>query len=447
MADDGTLKKPAKDFTAQCDALLPETESIAKKGDLRDAIDKLALLEKQTRTSGDLASTSRILVHIVNLCASTGQWDTLGEQVVVLSKKHGQLKQAITRMVQEAMTYLDKAPDASTRLALINTLVSVTEGKIFVEVERARLTRLLAKDKEETGDVAGASDILQELQVETFGSMERREKTDFLLEQVRLCIAKEDYTKAQIISKKINIRYFKESNTSDLKLRYYDLMIQYAMHSESFLEVCRYYWEVYNTEEVKKDEEKLKEVLQNMVIFVVLAKHDNEQSDLLHRIFLDSNLRHLPRYKELIRSFTTVEIMRWPKVREVYGPTLRGTPVFTVESPGGMKRWGELQKRVVEHNLRVVARFYTRIQISRLSQLLDLEADEAEETLCRLVVDGSIWARVDRLTGIITFQKKQDATELLNQWSGDIDSLISKVETVTHLINKEEMVHRISTYV
>lgn len=90
--------------------------------------------------------------------------------------------------------------------------------------------------------------------------MERREKTDFLLEQVRLCLAKEDYTKAQIIAKKINIRYFKEAETSDLKLRYYNLMIQYALHAESFLEVCRYYWEVYNTEEVKKDDEKLKEV-------------------------------------------------------------------------------------------------------------------------------------------------------------------------------------------
>lgn len=184
-----------------------------------------------------------------------------------------------------------------------------------------------------------------------------------------------------------------------------------------------------------------------MVIFVVLAKQDNEQSDLLHRISQDSNLRHLPRYKELIRSFTTVEIMRWPKVREVYEPTLRGTPTFTIETPGGKKRWGELQKRVIEHNLRVVAQFYTRIRISRLSQLLDLDAEEAEETLCRLVVDGSVWARVDRLTGIITFRKKQDATEFLNQWSGDIDTLISKVEKVTHLINKEEMVHRISTYV
>ncbi len=37
--------------------------------------------------------------------------------------------------------------------------------KIFVEVERARLTRVLSKLKEDKGLVTEAADILQELQV------------------------------------------------------------------------------------------------------------------------------------------------------------------------------------------------------------------------------------------------------------------------------------------
>lgn len=41
--------------------------------------------------------------------------------------------------------------------------------------------------------------------------MEKREKTDFILEQMRLCLLKRDYVRANIISKKINIRYFKET--------------------------------------------------------------------------------------------------------------------------------------------------------------------------------------------------------------------------------------------
>ena len=51
-------------------------------------------------------------------------------------------------------------------------------------------------------------------QVETFGSMERDEKVRFILEQMRLCLAKRDYVRTQIISKKISTKFF--FNESDL---------------------------------------------------------------------------------------------------------------------------------------------------------------------------------------------------------------------------------------
>jgi 26S proteasome regulatory subunit N5 len=68
-------------------------------------------------------------------------------------------------MIQEAMTYIDKTPDQATKLELIDTLRTVTDGKIFVEVERARVTRILAKIKEDDGKVAEAADVLHDLQV------------------------------------------------------------------------------------------------------------------------------------------------------------------------------------------------------------------------------------------------------------------------------------------
>ena len=49
-------------------------------------------------------------------------------------------------------------------------------GKIYVENERARLTHRLAKIKEEEGENQEATKLMQDLQVETYGSMERREK-------------------------------------------------------------------------------------------------------------------------------------------------------------------------------------------------------------------------------------------------------------------------------
>ncbi|CAF4568730.1 unnamed protein product, partial [Rotaria magnacalcarata] len=58
------------------------------------------------------------------------------------------------------------------------------------ENERARLTKKLADIYEGQGKTKEAAEILQELQVETYGTMDRREKLEFLLEQMRLCLAK-----------------------------------------------------------------------------------------------------------------------------------------------------------------------------------------------------------------------------------------------------------------
>lgn len=44
------------------------------------------------------------------------------------------------------------------------------------------------------------------------------------------------------------------NHSQDLKLRYYDLMIQLALQEDAYLEACSAYQEVWDTEEVKKDE-------------------------------------------------------------------------------------------------------------------------------------------------------------------------------------------------
>jgi len=83
------------------------------------------------------------------------------------------------------------------------------------------LTHILAQMKESEGEIFEAANILQELQVETYGSMEKREKVELILEQMRLCLAKKDYIRTQIISKKVSVRFFEEKDTHALKLKFY----------------------------------------------------------------------------------------------------------------------------------------------------------------------------------------------------------------------------------
>lgn len=157
-------------------------------------------------------------------------------------------------------------------------------------MERARVTRILSDIKKSQGDIKSATDILCELQVETFGSMTRREKTEFILEQVDLCIAKGDWTQAKILSRKISTRYFarkpkktpeqvekenkeaeeqeknrsaddpppeKADDVTDLKLRYYEQQVILANHENQYLEVCKHYRQVLDTESVEENPEQL----------------------------------------------------------------------------------------------------------------------------------------------------------------------------------------------
>lgn len=57
-------------------------------------------------------------------------------------------------------------------------------------------------------------------QVETYGSMDRHEKVEFLLEQIRLCLAKKDYIRTQIISKKISVKFFENNQEQVWRLEY-----------------------------------------------------------------------------------------------------------------------------------------------------------------------------------------------------------------------------------
>lgn len=452
--DTGRIVKMEVDYSSTCDQKIPECIKIAKNGDLRGALDCLLTLEKQTRTGADAPSTARVLVAVAQICKEAGDWNMLCEHVIILSKRRSQLKQAIGKMVQECCTYVNEhektktvMPDITTFLKVIETLRQVTEGKIYVEVERARLTLILAKYKESTGDIAAAAETILELQVETYGSMDKREKVEMILEQMRLCLLNKDFIRTQIISKKVSSKFFEDESTKDLKLKYYQLMFQLDQHEGAHLAACKHYRAVLNAQET---DENRKIALKNSILYLILAPHDNEQSDLMHRVLLEKELDEIPIFKELLRLFVNPELIKWAGFCNLYQQKLCGNPatdsyneVFDPKrNQKAEQLWKELQTRVVEHNIRVMARYYTRITLVRMSELLDLSPSESETALSTLVVSGTVHAKTDRPAGVIYFTRSKDPNDILNDWANHLSSLMQLVNKTTHLINKEECVHK-----
>jgi 26S proteasome regulatory subunit N5 len=126
--------------------------------------------------------------------------------------------------------------------------------------------------------------------------MERREKAEFLLEQMRLCLDKQDYVRAELVSNKISKKMMAELEFQvlchfclfslfsfvffslfskmfftvfvidcflffqDLKVRWENLQIRLFLPSSRYLDICKCYRSIYDTPSILADPAKWKEV-------------------------------------------------------------------------------------------------------------------------------------------------------------------------------------------
>lgn len=434
--------KATEDFSKEAEEVLAKATTQHKAGRTEEAVEEILAVEKKARQACDGISCSKLIKGIVNIYhdSSPPNWAKINEYTVLLTKKRGQLKVAITDLVHLCASWIEGL-EKDIKLELIKTLMTVTEGKIFVEVEKARLTKILADIKEKDGDLEEATNLIQEVQVETFSAMERREKAEYILNQMRLVLLKKDWVRTQIISKKINTKLLEADDFQDLKVQYYEYMIKYYIHEEQNLDVAKCYSKIYDTKLTQDDEAKWKDALTNHTIFLLLAPYDNEQKDLLHKLdtIESKKMEKVPYFLKLVKDFLRNEIIPWPLPYEkevINHPTFKDTP-----HEGGEARWKLMKKRCVQHNIKTISEYYNRIQTKRLSELVHLTEKEAEAELSELVCAKFLAAKIDRPAGIIKFGRKLEPVDRLNDWSSSISKMLDLVENSCHLIQKEQMVH------
>jgi 26S proteasome regulatory subunit N5 len=413
-------------------------------------------------------------------------------------------------MVQKAMTFVEKLPTKSEQLELIAALRSVTSSHIHVEVERARVTRMLSKMQEDEGKINEASETLQEVQVETYGSLEKKEKADLILEQMRLCMRQRDFVRMGIIANKITKKVLDEEGLEPLKLRYLALMALLSHAKHDAMELGKGAFSVLETRGIKEDPLKWQPALASACVYAALSYWDNHTNDFVHRLLNDARLADsLPAQYALLKMLTTDEIIPWP-LPEPHGSVIHSHEAFKLDpnrvgAPGGpgseltpgavgsvggaqedsamsiesssktngvnsvaggiltnfglkpagaliskvvLKEdegrsmwWDILTKRVVQHNIRVIAKSYSRCTFSRLAQILALDAPTTEAMVSELVSNGSIYAKIDRPAGIVVFARPRPATEVLSDWATDLNQILSLLDNTTHLISKEVTTH------
>ncbi|EFO92338.1 hypothetical protein CRE_11090 [Caenorhabditis remanei] len=404
--------KREADYTKRVDEAVLKAKDLAQK-DVEAAVGSLKDIEKLTRIDADMKSNTRVVQYMVRLfvkifqinflffqaklCFEGQKWDLLMETIMTLSTKRRLIQIAIAEMVRDAVAMIEKMPSEELKMKLIETLRTVTAGKIYVEVEHARLTLMVVKKLEAEGKLDEAATMLLELQVETYGLMEMKEKVLYLLEQMRYSLVRNDYARATIISENIilnNIEFFNNSETEDvqdLKLKYYELMIRFGLHGGNYLDVCRHHLEIYETKKIKEDSVKATYHLCSAVVYCLLAPHTNEQWDLLNRIAIQRELE--TDYKDILNLFINQKLISFKRdIVAKYETLLRrgtadspDTGIFD-KSIEGEKRWSELQLRVADHSMKKIARDYTMITLERLSHLIGFSTDEIQTVPLNTIV-------------------------------------------------------------
>ena len=135
---------------------------------------------------------------------------------------------------------------------------------------------------------------MQQVHVETYGSLSKREKIEFILEQMRLTLGKKDYVRAAIVAGKVSRKHLQEENMEEYKVKFYTLMAEFHRHDKDAFALAKDYHSIYSTPHILNDDARWKEALQSTVLFLALSPYSNEQQDMLNRVNLDGNLEKLP---------------------------------------------------------------------------------------------------------------------------------------------------------
>jgi 26S proteasome regulatory subunit N5 len=437
-----------KEYTEELKTIIPESQALAESDGLEAAITLLLVFEKKTRLANDFINLKECCLHIVRLCREKNDWAKLNSSLCVIYKRRSQSKVCIEAVVKECYDYLDVCPNEQIKYDLAHTLKDVCEGKIYVEAISARLHLILALILEKKDDISGACDMIQDVHVETYGSISKLEKAEYILQQMRLNLLRKDYIRTMIQSRKMNRKTIESDDSFDkVKISFYEMMAEYYTYEKNTWEISLCYYKIYDTNLTKLDNDNKMKILETSVIYLLLSKYNNHSSDMMYRIKKLKDIENNILCNDIINLFTTNEIIQNENEKKLQN-IINNHLCFNIneykyiDANIANEFKSNLNIRVLQHNIRTIAKYYNRIYTSKLGLMLGLNMEDLEKHLSDMASNGDVYLKIDRPSGIVSFQSPTLPETVLSDWSSDMDKLLGIMENTCHLINREQMVHK-----
>jgi len=66
-----------------------------------------------------------------------------------------------------------------------------------------------------------------------------------------------------------------------------------------------------------------------------------------------------------------------------------------------------------------------------------VDLEQVEEELCDMITLKLIFAKIDRLGGVVSFKKPKNENGVLNDWRFDLNKILDLVDHTTNLATRE----------
>ena len=264
------------------------SEELLKDVELKKLLDE----EKKTRLDNEYEQNRKISVKILSTIYERNDFENFLKLIEYLTQRRNQSRESISAMIKYCNNEIIPNLKEEEKLKrLLDVIIKVTEGKIFVELEYSQAIRKMAEIHTKNNNLDDAAKLIQDVQIEAFGSLERDYKVDYILFQMETLILKGDYIRTLIVSNKIHKNHLNDETFELLKIRFYKLMIRYYIHEKKYLDVSKCYKILYDfikdiNDKLGKIEKDKMEMKTKVIENYINAKKDNDLYELFQNYVL-----------------------------------------------------------------------------------------------------------------------------------------------------------------
>ena len=437
------------------------SEDLLKDVELKKLLDE----EKKTRLDNEYEQNRKIFINILTTIYERNDFENFLKLIEYLTQRRNQSRESISAMIKYCNSdIIPNLKDEEKLKKLLDVIIKVTEGKIFVELEYSIAIRKMAEIHIKNNNLEEAAKLIQDVQIEAFGSLERDYKVDYILFQMETLMLKGDYIRTLIVSNKIHKNHLNDETFELLKIRFYQLMIKYYIHEKNYLDVSKSYKILYdfiheindkldkmqkNKIEIKpkaienyinaKKENDLNELFQNYVLYLSICPPELETRNMYNELKLNYK-------KELDANKIILYIVNTHLSDDIViiNDNLFGNYIKCKIFEEDKELLKLFRKYWIQHNLLIFSKFFSKIYLKRISEMTSVSIEEIESELADMVVNNYIYAKINRIENIVNFQKKIEHHDVLDELNYDLGKMLEGLEQTCHLINKEYLKYGIN---